>query len=565
MSSDFRPSVAALFSEAIGLPEGERTAFLARVCSGNEHLRSELESLLDADSRAGGFLQDDAAQVLGLAPSDDPADVNAGRRIGAYRIVEPIGRGGMGTVYRAERVDAAYRVQVAIKLIRRGMDTDDILRRFRRERQVLARLQHPNIARLIDGGSLEDGLPYIVMEYVEGIAIDRFCDERGLGIRERIQLFRSVCGAVEYAHGQLIVHRDLKPSNILVDNQGQARLLDFGIAKLLAGQDDEPDAPEPTIPSLRLMTPHYSSPEQIHGRPVTTATDVYSLGVVLYRLLTGRVPFAQRNRSPAALGRSVRAEEAIRPSVASRGDPVLVRVEGGEQRLKRRLAGDLDTIVLTALSSEAEHRYHSVHEFSEDLRRHLENLPIQAGRPTLRYRVSRFARRHRASLAAGAAVVSTLAVATALSTSLYFQARSARDEARRQNEVAVEVSRFLGQTFAAVDPHVAQGRDVSVLRELLDSAEGRIADEITPGTEVAAALHLTLGKHLPEPGRIREGGGASGAGAGDPRPDRASRSTSGGGQPTGPWVRSTGRRAATARRGPHLVRAMALMDSAGDR
>ena len=483
-----REKIETIFSKAVDLPEPERALFLERACAGDPDLRLEVESLLLADSRAEAFLRTSPAPPT----LDGAADANLNRLIGPYRVLELLGRGGMGSVYLAERIDVAYETRVAIKLIRRGMDTDDILRRFRTERQVLARMQHSSIARLIDGGSLDDGLPYIIMEFVDGRPIDRYCDEEGRGVAERLRLFLSVCEVVDYAHRNLIVHRDLKPSNILVTAEGQVRLLDFGIAKVLGGEGDEAHEGDTADP-LRLMTPHYASPEQIRGEPATTATDVYSLGIVLYRLLAGRLPFESRSGAPGGLEHAMLAEDATRPSGAVLSESALSAIEGGSLRLSRRIAGDIDQIVLKALQKEPALRYHSAYALSEDIRRHLDALPIRAIRPTYRYRASRFVRRHRRSLTAGAFIILALAAAAVTSTTLYFQARAARDEARKQGEVAAEVSRFLASIFSAANPHMAQGRDVTILRELLDHAEQRIAEEIPPDSEVAAALHLTVG------------------------------------------------------------------------
>ena len=278
-----------LFHSALALDDRAREAFLREACRDDPDLLSNVRRLLAAHERAGGFIQAPAI-TLGRA-TEEPS---AGRRIGAYRVVRELGRGGMGAVYLAERPDGGFAQRVAIKLIKRGMDTDHVLARFRAERQILASLDHPNIARLLDGGSTDDGLPYLAMEYIDGQPIDVFADERQLAVPDRLKLFLQVCDAVIHAHGQGVVHRDIKPLNILVTPSGAPKLLDFGIAKVLVDAADEVTS---TVTGLRLLTPEYASPEQIEGRHATTASDVYSLGVVLYELLTGRSPYRLQSRA----------------------------------------------------------------------------------------------------------------------------------------------------------------------------------------------------------------------------------------------------------------------------
>ncbi len=304
--------IRELFDEAAVLDGEERAGFLDQACAADAELRREVESLLVSDDRAGtGFLNTPA---IDLTPRSDGAGAptRVGRRIGAYNIVQEIGRGGMGEVYRAGRADGQYEKQVAIKLVRGGYDTAAVLERFRHERQILASLDHPNIARLLDGGTTDDGTPYLVMELIEGTPIDQYCDAHNLNVRDRLRLFLQVCSAVQYAHQRLVIHRDIKPGNILVTGEGVPKLLDFGIAKLL---DPAADAAT-TVASP--MTPEYASPEQIRGEPITTATDVYSLGVVLYQLLTGRSPYPKNTNVPHELARVICEWEPERPSTAIR-------------------------------------------------------------------------------------------------------------------------------------------------------------------------------------------------------------------------------------------------------
>ena len=322
-----------------------------------------------------------------------------------------VGSGGMSAVYLARRADSQYEKQVAIKLIKRGMDTEAMLRRFRNERQILAGFDHPNIARLLDGDTTEDGLPYFVMEYVEGMPIDEYCDQNAIDVTGRLQLFRQVCAAVSYAHRRAVIDRDLKLSNILVGADGVPKLLYFGIARLLqAGDTAESPA---TMLEQRVMTPEYASPEHLRGEPVTTASDVYSLGVVLYRLLTGQLPHRVRVQSAEDLARTVGQTEPQRPSTVT------------DATSGHRLRGDLDNIVLMALRKEPERRYATVDQFSDDIRRHLEALPVLARRDTLAYRADKFIRRNTAASVAAALVVLSLVGGIVMTT---WQAERAREQ-----------------------------------------------------------------------------------------------------------------------------------------
>jgi serine/threonine protein kinase len=303
--------VRAILDRAIALPRDERIAYLARTCDGDEDLRNEVESLLESHDQAGSiFLNKPAADLKSATTESAPRSSWIGRRIGVYQIETEIGHGGMGEVYRAVRADGQFKKNVAIKVVRGGYDTAAVLERFLHERQILASLDHPHIARLYDGGTTEDGIPYLVMELIEGTPIDLYCEEHDLPVNQRLELFTQVCAAVQYAHQRLVIHRDIKPSNILVTADGIPKLLDFGIAKLL----DPSGGGETTM--LPAMTPEYASPEQIRGEPITTATDVYSLGVVLYRLLTGRSPYPTNTRTPIELARVVCEVEPTKPSSA---------------------------------------------------------------------------------------------------------------------------------------------------------------------------------------------------------------------------------------------------------
>lgn len=408
MTSGMTPAewaeVKEIFSRARELPAPERATFLEHACAGSPDRRREVESLLAFSEERWSLLDGEPAFAQELA--------RVGRRIGAYEIVSPIGEGGMGTVYLARRTDGQFEQTVALKVVKRGMDTDAVLARFRQEREILARLHHPNIAQLYDGGATDDGLPYFVMELVEGEPLLEHCRRRNLSVAARLALFRSVCAAVHYAHRSLVVHRDLKPSNILVTFDGVPKLLDFGIAKI-----QEDSAGDRTATSLRAMTPDYASPEQIRGEPITTATDVYSLGVVLYELLTERKPFRLKDAAPEEVSRVVCHEEPERPGA-----------------VVRELRGDVENIVLMAMRKEPERRYGSAERLDDDIRRCQEGLPVLARRDTVGYRAGKFIRRNRLGVAAAALIFVALAGGLAWNLREARRARAAEARAERRFE-----------------------------------------------------------------------------------------------------------------------------------
>lgn len=420
--------VKRIFQEALDLPPASRPAFVAGAAAGNEELRREVESLLASEETSEDFLSDGAA---GYVPGalDEIEDNNVGRRIGPYQILREIGSGGMGAVYLAERVDE-FRRQVALKLMRPGMDSRAVVSRFRHERQILAGLDHPNIAKLLDGGATDDGRPYFVMEYVEGLPVDSWCAKHAASIADRLRLFLQICAAVQYAHQNLVVHRDLKPGNILVTLEGSPKLLDFGIAKLLRREETQETAGL-TQMGVRLMTPEYASPEQVRGLPVTTATDVYSLGVILYELLTGKPPYTFETGSAMDVERTVSTREAAPPSAVAPAE------------VGRRLAGDLDVIVLKALEKEPQRRYGSAEQFASDIQRHLDGIPILARPQTWGYRAGRFVRRNRVPVVAASVVVLSLAAGVVVST---WEAHIARQE-RARAEANFGDLRRLTQSF----------------------------------------------------------------------------------------------------------------------
>ncbi|HEY3663701.1 MAG TPA: serine/threonine-protein kinase [Chthoniobacterales bacterium] len=467
--------VKELFAAAADLDPGQRATFLELECGGDEALRRELESLLESDERTDGFIEQPAFEIpRDLFSGEEPF---VGRQFGTYQVIREIGRGGLGAVYLAARADDEYRKEVAIKFVRRGLDTEDILRRFRNERQILAQLDHPNIARLIDGGTTDNGLPYFVMEYVKGEPIIAYCDGHALSTTERLKLFRKVCAAVTYAHQNLVIHRDLKPSNILVTQEGEPKLLDFGIAKLL-GPGDELFTR--TLPALRVMTPEYASPEQVKDEKIMTTSDVYSLGVLLYELLTGQRPYRLKTRAPGEIARAITEQEPERLSTA------LLRDSRFTVHDSRPLRGDLDNIVLMAMRKEPARRYSSVGQFSEDIRRHLEALPVIARKDTVAYRASKFVRRHRTGVAAAALVLLSL-IGGIVGTLIEVRT------ARRAEAKAEAISGFLQKTLQAPDPTVNVGGQPTV-KGLLDDASKRLATaELSDQPEVRAELQRIIG------------------------------------------------------------------------
>ncbi len=500
-----------LLDQALERPPDERAAFLDAACADDPALRQQLAAMLEAGAASlldeptgeglAGLLQAVHAEGQEAAPETQ----RVGQHVGPYRLLRPIGRGGMGQVFLAVRDDEAFKQYVAVKVIRRGLDTEDILHRFRTERQILASLNHPNIARLLDGGATDDGLSYFVMEYIEGVPIHTYCDTHRLSIEDRLRLFQGVCAAVHYAHQNLIVHRDLKPSNILVTPDGVPKLLDFGIAKFL-----NPNLPGYTVPmtrtELRVMTPEYASPEQIRGETLTTASDVYALGVLLYELLTGQRPFHLIGRAQLELERVICETDPEPPSTAIRRadrhdgktgtgtrseTPGRVR-DMPPERLQRRLKGDLDTIVLMALRKEPERRYQSADHLLEDIKRHLAGLPVSAQRATVGYRARKFIQRHKLGVTAAAALVllliatASLAVGFAVVTSR--QAKQIALEAAK----AEQVKDFMIRLFEVSDPENARGAEVKAL-ELLDRGAEQVEIELADQPEVQAEMLGVMG------------------------------------------------------------------------
>lgn len=457
--------VRVLFERALELDSpSERDRFLLEATRNDPSLLPEVRSLLAALERAPDTLPHFVASQLAKALNDRGRD-NVGSRLGSYELVRRIGAGGMGEVYEGVRADDQFRKRVAIKLLRPGVEGDLAIRRFRYERQILANLNHKNIAALLDGGVTQDGQPYFVMEFVDGEPITTWCDRHGSTVEERIRVFLQVCGAVQHAHQNLVIHRDLKPGNILVTTDGSVKLLDFGIAKLLREEEGLEQLP-PTQGGLRALTPDYASPEQIRGLPIGTASDVYALGVVLFELLTGKRPFATEGKLFMEIEQMVCHEPAPPPSTVIARNFVERTGARSMARLRAAVSGDLDAIILKALRKEPERRYGSAEQLRNDLRRYLEGLPVTARRGRWSYRVGKLLRRHRGEFAAAALLLLTLLFGV-LST-----ARKAR-EAEQQRGRAEEINRFVADMLGAADPG-SFGRDVT-MREVLDSAAVRAA------------------------------------------------------------------------------------------
>jgi serine/threonine-protein kinase len=490
LSADRWASVAELFDALVDLPPSQRATALDARCMGDAELRAEVEALLASSERADGFMQASAHDYMAsLLQSDDVlVEPPAPDRVGPFRIVREIGRGGMGTVYLAERDDAQFTQAVALKVVRSAFSDPRLVRRFVDERQILAWLTHPNIAQLVDGGVTDDGVPWFAMEYVEGTPIDRYCDEQRLTIERRLALFGQVCDAVGHAHRKLVVHRDLKPGNILVTRDGQVKLLDFGIAKLLERPGDATDAP-PETRTTRYLTPEYASPEQLRGGPVSTATDVYALGVLLCCLLSGEHPHRDAGASLAAWARRF-SELPPAPSALLDGSAssraASVRHLTTSQ-LRRRVRGDLDAITLKALEPEPEDRYRSIEQLASDVQRHLRGLTVSARSASHGYALRTFVRRHRVSVG-GAVALLVLTLSFTVVTAI--QSRRISADALRiatERDKAQQVASFLVDLFGEADPYRPRAATPSV-REVLDRGAERVERELGRQPAVRAEM-----------------------------------------------------------------------------
>jgi tRNA A-37 threonylcarbamoyl transferase component Bud32/tetratricopeptide (TPR) repeat protein len=476
--------VKALLAAALEQPPHERQAFIERASAGDPALRAELGTLVAAAGAAESLLDEPAADTAVEAPPHQPAPPGIGRRVGAYRLLSLLGSGGMGQVYQAERADGQYHQQVAVKLMHQGLERAGLEARFKAERRILASLDHPHLAKVMDGGITDDGVPYFVMELVAGEPIDAYCHARSLPVEERLRLFRTVCQVVHYAHRQGVVHRDLKPANILVTRDGVVKLVDFGIARQITAP-----APE-TVALPRVMTLEYASPEQVRAEPATPASDVFSLGVVLYRLLSGTGPY------PAgAAGSDYELSKAICET-----EPAPPSQRASERPLRKRLRGDLDAVALMALRKNPAHRYPSAEALADDVFRHLEGLPVQARRGAWSYRAGRFVLRHRAAV--GAALVANLALVAGLSFAAYQAYEATHQRARAERHFASVrklANVFIFDVYKAIErvPGSLVAR-----KKLLDTAINYL-EELRPDASADPALQLELAAGYRQVGDIQ--------------------------------------------------------------
>jgi len=478
--------VMELLQMALDTPVDQRAATLDRACGSDPALRHQLDAMLALEEQADDFLDQPAHDLL-VAPPAPPNSLEESR-LGPYRLHQLLGRGGMGSVYRARREDD-YDKQVAIKVVQRGLLGATTIARFHNERQILARLEHPSIARLLDGGTTEDGRPYLVMELVEGQPIDAYCDQQQLSVDQRLELFAQVCSALALAHRNLVVHRDLKPSNILVGADGVPKLLDFGIAKLL----DDDLSGGLTRTSSAPMTPRYASPEQVRQQPVTTASDIYSLGLLLYLLLTGRLPNGLQDCGVEEIAERVVQHQPLRPStLVRRGDFAAIATAIDPRRWSQLLRGDIDAIVLKALRKEPQQRYGSVDQLADDLRRHHAGLPVRARRGTTLYRSTKFLRRHRKTLG-------VLAVALTAAGVWLWSTGRLRLAQRQRAERVVAVMREL---INVADPDFRGGAELTPSLILDRAARQLDGPELDAEPELRAELGATLGKHYYRLGQI---------------------------------------------------------------
>jgi eukaryotic-like serine/threonine-protein kinase len=464
-----------IFQQVLDQPPDERSSFLQNACADDPDLHKEVQELLAHESGHNGLSL--SIRISGVA--NDIVETQApnleGRRIGAYKVVRRIGRGGMGAVYLALR-DDDFQQQVAIKVVRGGgMDSEELLRRLRYERQLLAFLAHPNVARLLDGGATEAGEPYLVMEYVEGVPITEYCRKHNLTIDERIDLFLAVCAGVQHAHTSLIVHRDLKPGNILVTAEGIPKLLDFGIAKLVLPDTD--GVYLPATDGVRVFTPDYASPEQVRGQRITAATDIYSLGVILFEMLAGRNPYRLKDRTAGEVERAICETEVQKPSTVARA-----AAENAATPPWRQLLGDLDNIVLKAMRKEPEHRYRSVEELAEDLRRHKEGLPVRAHRGSLHYRMRKFVRRHGLAIAAATVVILSLSLGAGV----------ALQQARRAERRFQEVRKLANTFIFDIDDQIQNLPGSTAVREAVVTTGLRYLDGLAADAQGDPTLQLEL-------------------------------------------------------------------------
>ena len=496
-----------LYREVFELLPGERDAFLNEKCKDNPELKREVEALIESAKKAENFWELSPLQADEITGGQNSLASFDGKIIGKYKVESRIGEGGMAMVYSAVRIDNQFSRRVAVKFIKRGMDTEEIIKRFKIEQQTLAGLDHPLIAKIIDGGTTDDDLPFFVMEYIDGIPITDYCDQNKLSIDQRLELFIQVCSAVNYAHQNLIVHRDLKPSNILITSKGNPKLLDFGIAKLL-GKEQNLNTTALTREGSRLMTVEYASPEQVTGGKITTASDIYSLGVLLYELLTGHLPYSFKNKFPNEVEKIITSTNPEKPSnIITKSNIILT--EDGEingtspeeictlrssniDKLKRRLSGDIDNIILMALRKDPARRYISVQHFSEDIKRYIEGRPVTANPDSMFYRANKFIKRHKIGVS-----ITLLVLLLSISSGIIiiYQANIASKEKDKANLAAAksdQINNFLNEMLFSSDPLIA-GKDLK-LTDVLKEASKKINTELKGQPQVEAEVRSTIGQ-----------------------------------------------------------------------
>jgi eukaryotic-like serine/threonine-protein kinase len=499
--------IKLLFRKVVELPPEERDALLNEECKDNPGLKKEVEALIEAAGKAENYWEVPPLDSVNFTEDGNSADYFDGIVIGKYKVEKKIGEGGMAVVYSAVRIDNQFNRRVAIKFIKRGMDTNEIIRRFRVEQQTLAGLDHPYIAKIIDGGTTEERLQYFVMEYIDGIPITNYCDQNKFTLDQRLDLFIKVCSAVNYAHQNLIVHRDLKPNNILITSDGNPKLLDFGIAKLLAKDQSINTFPQ-TEDGTRFMTVEYASPEQVTGGKITTSSDVYSLGVLLYELLTGHLPYRLKNKFPQEVEKIITSVNPEKPStIITKSKKVLTddgnvnessadeisKLRGSNvEKLKRRLSGDMDNIILMALRKDPERRYISVQHLSEDLKRYSEGRPVTANRDSLFYRSNKFIKRHKIGVTA---TILFLLLALSSVIIIIYQAgitKKERDKATLEASRKDQINNFLNEMLFSSDPLVA-GKNLK-LADVLNEASKKITTELKGQPQIEAEVRSTIGQ-----------------------------------------------------------------------
>lgn len=492
-----------IFESAIELRATEREAYLQQVCDGNDELYEIVRDLLAADEDTEHDVTAGLASGVVDVIENLETEFDLSQTLANYRFIEKIGQGGMGSVYKAERCDDVFHKIVAIKIMRQGFDSEDRMRRFQNERQILADLEHPQIARLLDGGTTSDGRPYVVVEYVDGKPLTRYADDDQLTIRQRLGLFNECCRVVQYAHDHLIVHRDIKPSNFLIDKQGNLKLLDFGIAKMLEDAQAHYNNQQ-TAPLARLLTPDYASPEQVLRKAITTISDVYSLGVLLYEILSGTRPFYANMMTPAEYEDALLHQTPTPPSHYFDGrKPAPLPTFDAEKiararkvtttQLGRQLRGDLDVIVLHALASNSKDRYRSAEELARDIDRYLNAQPIQARPHSLWYRFGKLVQRRTAFVATS---ITAIAVTIAFTIFTYVQAielERERNQALAEKQRAESVTQFMVDTYESFDPGHARGRDISA-REVIDKGVERLSNELASHPKLQFDLKLTMAR-----------------------------------------------------------------------